>query len=265
MKHLRKYIRNILLESSMKPVAGLKSEGLAIWHMFSSRIRQNRHYILLYNIEDLIQNTSFVIGQINRQFGEENLDFYLEKEFKNLMIDSSIAAIIINPPNWPCNGAHVVEVAAGWKGYGPTIYDLAMSISPNGLIADRREVSKKAQSVWKHYFENQRPEIEIKMLDSHDQQWTPEKEDDCLPSINSKSGYGMYARAVPRQRWELDPMNYSYNTDYALGHFKELTNIHDERINKQLPELKDYFNKESRVHEIIWEFFEYVKTKRRDL
>ena len=264
MKHLRKYIRNILLESSMKPVAGLKSEGLAIWHLLSSRIRQNRHYILLYSIEDLINNATYVTSRIIEQFGEENLDFYLEKEFKNLMIDSSIAAIIINPPNWPCNGAHVVEVAAGWKGYGPTIYDLAMSISPNGLIADRREVSKKAQSVWKHYFENQRPEIEIKMLDSHDQQWTPEKEDDCLPSINSKSGYGMYARAVPRQRWELDPMNYSYNTDYALGSFKELVNIHNERI-KELPQLEKYFSKESYHREVIWDFFEYVKTKRRDL
>ena len=265
MKHLRKYIRSLLLESSAKLVAGLKSEGLAIWHMFSSNIQRNRHYILLYNIEELIEKSSFVISKIIEQFGEENLGFYLEKEFKNLMIDSSIAAIIINPTRWPCNGANVVNVAVGWKGYGPTIYDLAMSISPNGLIADRNEVSKKAQGVWKYYFENPRPEIEIKMLDSQYHQWTPEQEDDCLPSVNSKTGYGLYARAVPKERWEKDPMNYSYNTDYALGHFKELTNIHDERINKQLPELKDYFNKESRVHEIIWEFFEYVKTKRRDL
>jgi len=249
----------------MKPTSGLATEGLAIWHTSSSNIRRNRNYILLYNIEELVNNANFVTSKIIEQLGEDNIDFYLEKEFKNLMIDSSIAAIIINPPQWPCNGANVVEVAVGWKGYGPTIYDLAMSISPNGLIADRKEVSQKAQGVWKHYFENPRPEIEIKMLDSHDRQWTPEKEDDCLPSINSKSGYGMYARAVSKERWEKDPMNYSYNTEYALGHFQELVNIHEERINKELPQLEKYFSKESEHREVIWDFFEYVKNKRRDL
>ena len=126
MKHIREYIRNILLESSMVPVAQLSSRGLAIWHRGVSNIRKGRHYIVLYDVEEFINNATYVKSKIIEQFGEDNLDFYLKREFNNIMIDSSVSAMIINPSRYPCNGSHAVVVAVGWKGYGPTIYDLAM-------------------------------------------------------------------------------------------------------------------------------------------
>ena len=226
MKHIREYIRNVLLESSMKPVAGLKNEGLAIWHTAV----ENEHYILLYDFEDLADNTRYVKSQIIKQYGWRGEDMF-RSETSNLLVNSSIAGMIIKPSRYPCNGAHTVEVAVGWKGYGPTIYDLAMSISPNGLIADRGDVSTKARGVWKYYFENKRPEIEIKLLD----------------------------------HWKKNPMNYSYNTDYALGHFEELVSIHEKRINEELPELKEAFQNVGLHEEVIWLFYERVKEKRRDL
>lgn len=259
MKHIREYIRNVLLESSMKPVAGLKNEGLAIWHT----VVENEHYILLYDFEDLVNNTGYVTSQIIKQYGKSRLDYMLRSETSNLLINSSIAGMIIKPSRYPCNGAHTVEVAVGWKGYGPTIYDLAMSVSPNGLIADRGDVSTKARGVWKYYFENKRPEIEIKLMDHWKQQWTPSNNDDCLSATNQQHIYDFGMK--PIDDWKKNPMNYSYNTDYALGHFEELVSIHKKRINEELPELEEAFQSSGLHEEVIWLFYEHVKTKRRDL
>ena len=68
----------------------------------------------------------------------------------------------------------------------------------------------------------------------------------------------------PIDDWKKNPMNYSYNTDYALGSFKDLVNIHNERI-KEIPEIQKYFSYESFHEEVIWSFYERVKDKRRDL
>ena len=259
MKHIREYIRNVLLESSMKPVAGLKNEGLALWHTAI----ENEHYMLLYDFEDLADNTRYVKSQITKQYGWRGEDMF-RSETSNLLINSSIAGMIIKPSRYPCNGAHTVEVAVGWKGYGPAIYDLAMSISPNGLIADRGDVSSKAQGVWEYYFKNKRPDIEIKLLDHWKQQWTPSDSDDCDSSANQRGKYD-FGVVLSRNDWKKDPMNYSYNTDYALGHFKELVSIHEKRINEELPELKEAFQNVGLHEEVIWLFYEHVKTKRRDL
>ena len=44
----------------------------------------------------------------------------------------------MHTPIYPCNNAEEIKVVAAWPGYGPAIYDLAMSISKNGIFADRR-------------------------------------------------------------------------------------------------------------------------------
>jgi len=56
-----------------------------------------------------------------------------------------------------------VNLSAAEHGYGPLLYDLALSkIYPNFLMADRTSVSDSASSVWKYYMEK-RPDV-IKQL-----------------------------------------------------------------------------------------------------
>ena len=51
--------------------------------------------------------------------------------------------------------AHSINLAAAEKGYGPMLYDIALSvISPGYLMSDRNDVSKAAQNVWSYYFNN---------------------------------------------------------------------------------------------------------------
>lgn len=52
-------------------------------------------------------------------------------------------------------GIYEVQLAGANSGYGPLVYDLALStLYPNFLISDRRSVSKTAEKVWKFYLNN---------------------------------------------------------------------------------------------------------------
>ena len=48
--------------------------------------------------------------------------------------------------------------------FGPTLYDLVMSVLPNGLTPDRSDVSKEAESLW-DYYANKRSDVEKSFLD----------------------------------------------------------------------------------------------------
>lgn len=49
-----------------------------------------------------------------------------------------------------CN-AWSVKMVAAEKGYGPVLYDMGMSrISPEGLMADRRETTEAAKRIWNY-------------------------------------------------------------------------------------------------------------------
>tara|TARA_B100000700_G_scaffold298049_1_gene363522 strand:+ start:263 stop:1042 length:780 start_codon:yes stop_codon:yes gene_type:complete len=259
MNKLRQHIRSILLED-MKQVSSFKSENLAIWHTQHSNAR---HYIVLYDwpeFENYVKFASSRIKKYQPSITPDNLESELINEFPGIIASISVGAIILHTPIYPCNNAEEIKVVAAWPGYGPAIYDLAMSISKNGIFADRRSVSPKARKVWDYYFEK-RPEIEKKMLDDFKAKYTPEDNDDCQPSARKKK-YGMYGhRPGPESEHKKDSMNYSYNTDYAVSNFLELVNIHEENSKTKYP----YFPWENRVlqNKIIWEFYEYVKDKVR--
>ena len=75
-----------------------------------------------------------------------------------------------------CNGAWEVVRSAAEGGYGPTLYDMVMSISPNGLTSDRSQVSDDAKKVW-DFYAHKRPEIEKRFLDG--MELTTTDFDDC--------------------------------------------------------------------------------------
>jgi len=56
-------------------------------------------------------------------------------------------------------GASKIMLSGADRGYGPMLYDIALSVVfPGSLMSDRVSVSKSAQKVWKYYFEN-RPDV----------------------------------------------------------------------------------------------------------
>lgn len=55
-----------------------------------------------------------------------------------------------------------VKGSAAEKGYGPVMYDIAMSlISPAYLMADRSVVSDQARKVWKHMYDHRMAEYDV--------------------------------------------------------------------------------------------------------
>jgi hypothetical protein len=83
---------------------------------------------------------------------------------------------VINPvqPSW---GAKIVRSASAQKGYGPLMYDIAMTLF--GKIApDRAQTSPAAENIWK-YYNTQRPDIQKQKFDDVTAPKTPSKEDDA--------------------------------------------------------------------------------------
>ncbi len=77
-----------------------------------------------------------------------------------------------------CNNATEIAASAARQGFGPLMYDIAMSDNVNGIYADRGGTSNAAQQVWKHYLLN-RGDVEIAPFDNEDEPKTPPPEDDC--------------------------------------------------------------------------------------
>lgn len=83
----------------------------------------------------------------------------------------------VKPHKADCWGAGEVKFAAAQKGYGPLMYELAMSDFPNGIMPDRFSTSAAARNVWKRYA--QRPDVKAKPFDDVLDPKTAPKTDDC--------------------------------------------------------------------------------------
>lgn len=79
------------------------------------------------------------------------------------------------------NGAYVVSRSAADDSFGPTLYDLVMSVLPNGLTPDRSNVSKEAETLW-DYYANKRIDVEKSFLDDMKAPITDDPSDDSFLS-----------------------------------------------------------------------------------
>lgn len=69
------------------------------------------------------------------------------------------------------NFYHVLRVASN-RGYGPTIYDIAMSrIKPLPLAADRNSTSEAAQKVWEYMFYERQKDFNLIPLSTKDEEF----------------------------------------------------------------------------------------------
>lgn len=88
-----------------------------------------------------------------------------------------------------CWNGGEVKYSAARKGYGPLMYELAMSDFPNGIMPDRKGPSDKARNVWKAY--EKRSDVKQKKLDNVKAPETDPKQDDCLlvPDFDGEEAY----------------------------------------------------------------------------
>lgn len=95
----------------------------------------------------------------------------------------------VRPHKGDCWGAGEIKFSAAQKGYGPLMYELAMSDFEGGLMSDRNSTSDAARNVWKKYA--QRADVGKKPFDDAKSPKTPPKVDDCklIPDFDGEEAY----------------------------------------------------------------------------
>ena len=88
--------------------------------------------------------------------------------------------ISILPHQGEAWNAGEVKLSAAQKGYGPLMYQYAMSDFAGGLFPDRGSTSQAARGVWQKYAA--RADVEKKPFDNPAQPKTPDKIDDMKPA-----------------------------------------------------------------------------------
>ena len=158
MKHLRQYIRQILLTEGMKTATDLPEGFVVVIKQITPE-----HYTVYYGKQD--DQTYRVLNSVRAEDGPWGRVTF-GKPMKHY---------------GPCDGALKVGNANANPGWGPLLYDVAIEFATqigNGLIADRESVSEDAEAVWRHYM-TRRSDVESLQLDDFDNYFTPQEEDNC--------------------------------------------------------------------------------------
>ena len=168
MKHLRQYIRQVLLTEAAKGPADLPDNVVVVIN--PSRGKEVEiYYGIAGNIFQRPEKKDLVYGSI------------------------SIYDIQSDPDYGKCGGAMMVGRSYAASGWGPLLYDVAIewaTQNAGGLIADRSTVSEDAESVWGYYMQN-RSDVTAHQLDDPFNLLTPEDEDNCDQEV-SGGGHLMY-------------------------------------------------------------------------
>ena len=141
MKHLRQYIRKILLTEGMKTVSDLPEDA----------------YVMIHD-----NNERFSVKIDSPSWPE-------------------YAFIELSNHPFTCSGAWEVIDAKAPQGWGPLLYDVAMEYVGNeGIMCDRSSVSADAANIWDFYLKS-RADVKAVQLDYDKKPFvTPQdKSDDC--------------------------------------------------------------------------------------
>lgn len=120
--------------------------------------------------------------------------------------------------------AFVVELASANSGFGPLMYDLAMSlVFPRYLMADRNSVSRSAFGVWQYYLTNRTGDVSRVPLEGVQTGKTE------LPDATSSK--------ASRATWELTKINSEIeNVQDELG-FNDRDHYETQALKKELEKL----------------------------
>lgn len=192
MKGLRSYIR-FLVEAAVGGEEATKG-GLALFR----GQRSNRILYILYDpkaLADEAQKPGFLSMRFSRPIDQIVLGF-----------------LKAMPHSGECNDALEVKMSAAAKGYGPLLYDIAMSDGDGGLMPDRVSTSDQAKKLWQFYGAK-RGDVKKVAFDDADDPKTPEPDDDC-PLVKDKD----------------DVLNYSYDGPGQSGAKAQLMSRHEEVV-----------------------------------
>lgn len=168
MKHLRQYIRQVLLTEAAKGPADLPDNVVVVIN--PSRGKEVEiYYGIAGNIFQRPEKKDLVYGSISIYDIQSDQDY------------------------GKCGGAMMVGRSYAASGWGPLLYDVAIEWATQnggGLIADRSTVSDDAESVWGYYMQN-RSDVTAHQLDDPFNLLTPEDEDNCDQEV-SGGGHLMY-------------------------------------------------------------------------
>jgi len=167
ISELRSWIRNCIIQEGLKFDS---NEKLAL--MVQERDKGCTY--LLFRLDPTME----YLMELGRDFPMMSVSDFAKSLIYSGMQEQLIGLVRCYRPyrnsHW---GASEVKLSAAENGWGPTMYDIAMSEEPRGLMADRSEVSAEAYGVWEYYLKN-RDDVDKKPLDSAFHQWTPDSYDD---------------------------------------------------------------------------------------
>lgn len=129
-------------------------------------VRQKEGHVIVYVLYDPRAVNQFIESS---DYPKMNLSPHLDN-----MVYGFLA---VQPHEGGCWDASEIKNAAAKQGYGPLVYDLAMSDS-NGIMPDRISVSKDAQNIWQFYAKK-RSDVSRKKFDDFNEPKTEESNDDC--------------------------------------------------------------------------------------
>tara|TARA_B100002019_G_scaffold247516_1_gene225964 strand:+ start:7446 stop:8111 length:666 start_codon:yes stop_codon:yes gene_type:complete len=207
MKHLRQYIRGILLTEGMKTEADLP-DGIGIiirqraWEDNPSNIvisyyNLNTEYPLETDRENIIPWGMVTLGLVYPYEPAYNG----QDERFNLPEDTS---------NLTCGNAFQIFTTDAADGWGPLLYDVAIewaTMNGNGLISDRSGVSEDAQAVWEYYMYN-RPDVQKFQCDDHLNTLTATLDDNVDMNIPMADGRSYFPEDL-----ENDPLGKRYTKE----------------------------------------------------
>ncbi len=154
---LRKFVRAILAEAAMTS-QGAASNGLALMRKNSG----GQNVYVLY-----------VPAEVEKML--------VSGDIENEAIGRAIVGFIsIQPHEGEAWNAGEVKLSAAQKGYGPLMYQYAMTDYAGGLFPDRGSTSAKARTVWQKYAA--RADVEKKPFDDPKSPKTPDPIDDMKPA-----------------------------------------------------------------------------------
>jgi hypothetical protein len=124
--------------------------------------------VLFTGIRDVIANTEATVAtdplsnHVLTMVGTHWQRIKCVHKFQEAFVDCVVASIVTTKSLTNSARARVVGQSIARDGYGPLLYDVAMS-NGMGLIPDRYSVSRSASHVWKKYF-NDRHDVRKAVL-----------------------------------------------------------------------------------------------------
>ena len=198
MKHLRQYIRKILLTEAAKGPADIGDMVVEIKFTPGEWIAVS------------LWNMPFKNNELAASFGKEYTGF----KTRVGEVHAEKAARVTGD----CSGAYEVvwTNAEGAPGFGPMLYDIAMELAgDDGLMCDRGTVSKEASRVWGYYLNN-RPDVITKQLDDHR---NPFLQDPGKNDPSDDCAQGTFRRKTKRSRTSLIDDSGAGFKDEFLNHW----------------------------------------------